>query len=170
MTELRTARLELRRWREADLDEYAAIAADPEVTRYLGGSPFDRAATWRQIAMFVGHRELRGWTSSAVVERSSGRLVGRGGLWQPEGWPGVEVGWVLGRSAWGHGYATELGRAVRDHAFRDLGLPHLVSVIHRDNAASVRVAEKIGSTFEREEVVNGETCFLYGQAIRGGGS
>ena len=139
------------------------MAADPEVTRYLGGSPLDRAAAWRQIAMFIGHRELRGWTSSPVVERESGRLVGRGGLWQPEGWPGVEVGWVLSRWAWGHGYATEIGRGVRDHAFRDLGLPRLVSVIHRDNIASIRVAEKIGSIYEREENVSGEPCLIYGQ-------
>jgi RimJ/RimL family protein N-acetyltransferase len=162
--ELLTARLELRRWREDDLDDYAAIAADREVTRYLGGVPMDRVAAWRQIAMFIGHRELRGWTSSAVVERSTGQLVGRGGLWQPEGWPGVEVGWIFGRSAWGHGYATELGLAARDYAFGELGVGHLVSVIHPDNGASIRVAEKIGSTFERTENINGIACVIYGQS------
>jgi RimJ/RimL family protein N-acetyltransferase len=83
VTELSTERLELRRWLEGDLDEYARIAADPEVSRYIGG-PHDRATAWRQIAIFIGHRELRGWTTSAVVERASGRLVGRGGLWQPD--------------------------------------------------------------------------------------
>lgn len=163
MTELVTERLELRRWREGDLDEYAPIAADPVVARYLGG-PFDRATAWRQIAIFIGHRELRGWTSSAVVERASGRLIGRGGLWQPEGWPGLEVVWTLARSHWGRGYATELGRAVRDYAFGVLGVPHLISVIHRDNAASIRVAEKIGATFEREYDLNGSPCLIYGQA------
>jgi RimJ/RimL family protein N-acetyltransferase len=166
MTELTTERLELRRWREDDLDEYAAITADPDVVRYLGGTTFDRVAAWRQIALFIGHRELRGWTSSAVVERSSGRLIGRGGLWQPEGWPGVEVGWILGRAAWGHGYATELGQAVRDYAFGSLGVAHLISVIHPDNAASIRVAEKIGSTFEGEFDLNGQRCLLYGQDNR----
>ena len=90
VTELTTTRLELRRWREDDLDEYAALIADPEVIRYVGG-PTDRASAWRQMANFIGHRELRGWTNSAVVERSSGRLLGRSGLWQPEGWwPGIE--------------------------------------------------------------------------------
>jgi RimJ/RimL family protein N-acetyltransferase len=163
MTELTTERLELRRWREDDLDEYAAIAGDPEVARYLGGAAFDRVAAWRQIALFIGHRDLRGWTSSAVIERASGRLIGRGGLWQPEGWPGLEVGWILGRAAWGHGYATELGRAVRDYAFGPLHAPRLISVIHPDNAASIRVAEKIGSTFEGEFDLNGQTCRLYGQ-------
>jgi RimJ/RimL family protein N-acetyltransferase len=166
MTELTTERLELRRWREDDLDEYAAMTADPDVVRYLGGATFDRVAAWRQIALFIGHRELRGWTSSAVVERSSGRLIGRGGLWQPEGWPGVEVGWILGRAAWGQGYATELGQAVRDYAFGSLGVAQLISVIHPDNAASIRVAEKIGSTFEGEFDLNGQRCLLYGQDNR----
>jgi RimJ/RimL family protein N-acetyltransferase len=163
VTELVTDRLELRRWREEDLDDYAQVAADPEVACYVGG-PFDRATAWRQIAVFIGHRELRGWTSSAVVERSSGQLIGRGGLWQPEGWPGLEVGWILGRSAWGSGYATELGRAVRDYAFSVLHIPHLISVIHPENAASIRVAEKIGSTFEREYDLSGTPHLIYGQA------
>lgn len=164
MTELTTERLELRRWREEDLDEYAAIAADPEVTRYLGaGGPLDRAGAWRQIALFMGHREMRGWTTSAVIERRSGRLIGRGGLWEPAGWPGLEVGWILARSVWGRGYATELGRAVRDYAFIDLGRSHLISVIQPANLASIRVAEKIGATYEYDEVINGVGCVIYGQ-------
>jgi RimJ/RimL family protein N-acetyltransferase len=163
VTELITERLELRPWREDDLNEYAAIVSDPEVGRYVGGSQ-DRATAWRQIAIFIGHRELRGWTSSAVVERASGQLLGRGGLWQPEGWPGVEVGWILGRSAWGRGYASELGLAVRDYAFGQLGIPHLISVIDPDNVASIRVAEKIGATFERKYDLGGTPCLIYGQA------
>lgn len=162
MPTLMTEHLELRGWRQADLDEYAQLIADPEVRRYVGG-PSDRGAAWRQIAIFIGHHELRGWSNWAVVERRSRRLVGRGGLWQPEGWPGIEVGWILHPGVWGRGYATELGRAVRDHAFGELGIPHLISVIHRDNAASIRVAEKIGSTFEREYDLNGDPCLIYGQ-------
>ena len=155
----------MRRWREEDLGPYAELSADVDVTRFLGG-PFDRATAWRQIAVFIGHRELRGWTNSAVVERSSGQLIGRGGLWQPEGWPGLEVGWVLRRSCWGRGYGTELGRAVRDYAFAALHMPHLISVIHRDNAISIRVAEKIGATFERTYDLNGTPCVIYGQTAR----
>ena len=163
MTELVTERLELRRWRADDLDDYAPIVADPEVSHYLGAA-VDRVTAWRQIAIFIGHRELRGWTSSAVVERDTGRLIGRGGLWQPEGWPGLEVGWILARAVWGRGYATELGAAVRDLAFGVLGVPHLISVIHRDNAASIRVAEKIGSRLEGEYDLNGAPHLIYGQA------
>ena len=61
------------------------------------------------MALFIGHWALRGY-GIWVVERE-GALIGRIGLWQPEGWPGLEVGWLLGRDAWGHGYATEAARA-----------------------------------------------------------
>jgi RimJ/RimL family protein N-acetyltransferase len=138
---LTTERLTLRGWREDDLDAYAAIAADPEVMRFMGG-PLDRADTWRQIAVFVGHWELRGhglW----VVERD-GELIGRVGLIRPEGWPGLEVGWLLGRDAWGHGYATEAARAAADHAWRELGARELISLIAPGNVPSQRVAERLG--------------------------
>jgi RimJ/RimL family protein N-acetyltransferase len=162
VTELTTSRLELRRWREADLDEHAAMIADPEINRYVGG-PTDRASAWRQIAIFIGHRELRGWTSSVVVERQSGTLVGRAGLWQPEGYPGVEVGWILKPSVWNRGYATEIGQAVRDYAFGTLVIPHLLSLIHPDSHASIRVAQKIGARFEGEYDLNGTRHLIYGQ-------
>jgi RimJ/RimL family protein N-acetyltransferase len=162
VTELLTQRLELRRWREADLEEYAKIVADPEVNRYIGG-PQDRATAWRQIAIFMGHREMRGWTNSAVIERATGRLIGRGGLWQPDGWPGVELGWILERASWGRGYATEFAGAVRDHAFGRLGIPHVISLIDAGNGASIRVAEKIGSAHEGEHDLNGSRCLVYGQ-------
>jgi RimJ/RimL family protein N-acetyltransferase len=163
VTELITRRLELRRWSEQDLDAYAALVADAEVMRYLRGGPIDRAAAWRELALFIGHRELRGFSQAAVIERSTGRLIGRGGLWRPEGWPGLEVGWVLERASWGNGYASELGRAVRDHAFAVLEASHLISVIHRDNERSIRVAEAIGATLERPIESHGMPCLIYGQ-------
>jgi len=138
------------------------MIADPDVNRYVGG-PTDRASAWRQIAIFIGHRELRGWTSSPVVERSSGRFVGRAGLWQPEGYPGVEVGWILKPSVWNQGYATELGLAMRDYAFGTLRLPRLLSLIHPENRGSIRVAEKIGATLQGEHEVNGTMHLVYGQ-------
>ncbi len=101
---LTTDRLTLRGWRDEDLDAYAEITADPEVMRFMGGA-IDRARTWREMAVFAGHWALRGY--GIWVVECDGVLIGRIGLWQPEGWPGLEVGWLLGRDAWGHGYATE---------------------------------------------------------------
>ena len=77
-------------------------------------------------------------------------LTRRVGLWRPHGWPGLEVGWLLAREAWGHGYATEAARASVEHAWLTTDVPRLISLIAFGNAASVRVAEKIGETFERD--------------------
>jgi RimJ/RimL family protein N-acetyltransferase len=138
---LTTERLTLRGWRDDDLDAYAEITADPEVMRFMGGA-LDRAATWREIALFAGHWDLRGF-GLWVVERE-GALIGRVGLWQPEGWPGLEVGWLLGKHAWGHGYATEAALATVGYAWDELGADRLISLIAPDNVASQRVAERLG--------------------------
>jgi RimJ/RimL family protein N-acetyltransferase len=163
MPVLTTERLVLRPFEEGDLDEYAAIVADPEVARYLGSEPMDRVEAWRSMAVFLGHERLRGWTNNAVVETATGRLLGRCGLWQPEGWPGLEVGWVLGRFGWGQGFATEAAMAWRDWAFEVLGAAELVSVIHRDNRRSIAVAERIGHTMMRAIEMKGAPCLLFGQ-------
>ena len=110
MPTLQTPRLTLRMLRESDIDAYAEMCADPDVMRYLGdGQPLARPLAWRNLAMMVGHWSLRGYGLWAAVERSSGVLVGRIGFWNPEGWPGFELGWMLRRSFWGLGYATEGG-------------------------------------------------------------
>jgi RimJ/RimL family protein N-acetyltransferase len=163
MPVLRTDRLLLRPFEEEDLDEYAAIMADPEVTRYLGSEPMDRSEAWRSMAVFLGHERLRGWSNNAAVEVATGRLLGRCGLWQPEGWRGLEVGWTLGRFAWGKGFATEAATVWRDWAFQVLAAGELVSVIHEENGRSVAVAERIGHAFIRRLEINGAPCVLYGQ-------
>jgi len=138
---LTTDRLTMRGWREEDAAPYAEITADPEVMRFMGGV-LGPEQTWREIALFAGHWELRGYGLWAV-ERE-GALIGRVGLWRPDGWPGLEVGWLLGRGAWGHGYATEAARASVDHAWRELGAEELISLIAPENSASRRVAERLG--------------------------
>ena len=75
---------------------------------------------------------------------ADGALIGRIGLWQPEGWPGLEVGWLLARHAWGHGSATEAARAAVEHAWRELGADRLISLIAPENVASQRVTERLG--------------------------
>lgn len=163
MTELVTPRLILRRWQEPDLDAYARLVANADVMRYFTGGPLNRAGAWRQIALFIGHQELRGFSQAAVIDRASGQFIGRGGLWQPEGWPGLEVGWMLDPAVWGQGFASELGRAARDLAFGSLKAEHLISLIHPDNRRSARVAQAIGAHFEEATTVAGLPCLIYGQ-------
>jgi RimJ/RimL family protein N-acetyltransferase len=148
--ELETERLVLRPFADGDLDGFATMYADPEVMRHMGdGRPLSRAATWRTIALFVGHWELRGYGQWALVEKATGRLIGRAGLWNPEGWPGLEVGWLLDRARWGHGFATEAARAGLDYAFDVVGAERVISVIAPANLRSIRVAERVGERFER---------------------
>ena len=154
---LETERLVLRPFALADADAYALICADPEVMRWVrDGQPLTRAAAWRSIATYLGHWQLRGYGFWALEEKATGRLVGRAGLWNPEGWPGIEVGWLLARDVWGRGYATEAARAALDFAFDRLDAAHVVSVIHPENARSIRVAERLGERCERTMVVEGD--------------
>ena len=150
MITIETARLVLRPFAEGDLDAYAALCADAEVMRYVAdGRTLDRETAWRQIAMFLGHWTLRGHGLWALEPKAGGPMIGFAGLWSPEGWPGIEIGWRLARPAWGRGYATEAATVVRDWAFADPRLDPLVSVIDQDNARSIRVAEKIGGALAR---------------------
>lgn len=160
---LETERLRLRAFREEDLEAYAAICADAEVMRYLGdGRALSRADAWRQMALIIGHWALRGYGLWAVEERATGVLVGRLGFFNPEGWPGFELGWMLRRASWGRGYATEgAGRALA-HAFTEMGRERLISLIRPDNRASIRVAERLGEQLERRTDLFGHEALVYG--------
>jgi len=157
-----TERLILRGYREADLDALVAMAADPIVGPHLtdGMLPV-REACWRQLALWVGHWTIRGFGMWAVEERSSGTFIGRIGIWQPEGWPGTEVGWLLGRAFWGHGYATEAARASLEWGFTHLEVPELVSLIRSDNEPSIAVAERIGERYRGQVPFRGGSTGLW---------
>lgn len=160
---LETERLRLRAFREDDLDAFADIYADPEVMRFIGeGSTTDRTGTWRTMSLLLGHWALRGYGIWAAEEKESGALVGRIGLWNPEGWPGLEVGWLLARSHWGRGLATEGGRRALAFAFEELGADHVISLIRPANAASIRVAERLGERHEGTTRILGDEALVYG--------
>ena len=155
---IQTPRLVLRAFRDTDLGDYAAICADAEVMRYIGsGETADRVNAWRQMAVFNGHWSLEGSGMWAVELKDSGRCIGRIGLYGPPHWPGLELGWVLGRSHWGCGLAHEGADAARRWAFEVLGCPRLISLIHPDNVRSIRLAQVLGAQADGE-------CDLLGQS------
>ena len=164
MTEptLETARLVLRQFCEGDLDAWARITSDPEVMRYVGGSPLTREEAWRSLGYVLGHWKIRGFGLWAAEEKKSGALVGRIGLYQPEGWPGLEVGWLVERARWGEGFASEGGAASLAHAFDALGARRVISVIEPPNTASIRVAEKLGERFCERRRLQGKQVAIYG--------
>ncbi|MGH9103403.1 MAG: GNAT family N-acetyltransferase, partial [Acidimicrobiales bacterium] len=120
MDALRTHRLLLRRWREADLETFAAMNADPEVMEHFP-APLDRAASDGLVGRIEAGFVERGFGLWALEVAATGRLIGFTGLSVPRFaapfMPAVEVGWRLARAAWGRGYATEAGIAALEAAF-----------------------------------------------------
>jgi RimJ/RimL family protein N-acetyltransferase len=160
-----TERLTLRAFEESDLDAWAAIGADEETARYVGGLR-SREESWLRMATYLGHWELRGYGQWAVVLRDSGRFVGRAGLWFPEGWPELEVGWTLARDVWGNGFATEAGRAAVEWGRSSLGLKRIASVISVGNSRSIAVAERLGMSFDRTtSLADGDEVAVYARSL-----
>jgi RimJ/RimL family protein N-acetyltransferase len=157
---LETPRTVLREWRATNLDGVAAMYADPEVMRHLGGV-IDRAQSWRRMAVSAGHWALRGYGTWVVERPGDGALLGRVGLWNPEGWPGLELGWTLARDAWGRGYATEAALAAVRWAWTVLDTARLISVIHPENARSRRVAQRLGMALQRQDTLDGEPVSIF---------
>jgi RimJ/RimL family protein N-acetyltransferase len=161
---LETERLRLRPFRRSDVDDYAALNADPEVLRYLGGppEPWDRGRSWRHLAFLLGHWQLGGSGHWAVEQRETGAFLGMVGFSEPEGWPGFELAWKLARRWWGNGYATEGARAALDYAFTALQKDRVISLIHPENRASLRVAERLGERLLGRIDHSGREVLCYG--------
>ena len=107
---------------------------------------------------------LRGYGQWAVT--LDGRFIGRAGLWFPEGWPELEVGWTLDRSCWGHGYATEAGRASIEWGRTTLGLTRIASVIAVGNDRSAAVAKRLGMALDRRTTLaDGDAVDVYAMAL-----
>ena len=93
---IETERLRLTALDERHFEAYASMLADPSSTRFVGdGEPLDRMNAWRSMAMLLGHWQLRGYGMWAIELKDSGEFVGRVGLHRPEGWPDLELGWML---------------------------------------------------------------------------
>lgn len=159
-THLETPRLVLRKLCEEDSEAYCRMCADEEVMRYLGSPALAADDAWRQLAMFVGHWDLRGFGMYAILTRA-GEFVGRVGLHFPLGWPEREIGWALDRRHWGQGYAFEAAAAVRDLALQDLKWPRLVSYIIPENVRSIRLARRLGAQEEGEVTLRGHQALRY---------
>lgn len=145
---IETERLLLRQPHLEDLDAWAEFAADPECMRFLGGVQ-GRSAAWRAMMCMAGSWQLQGFAMFSVIEKESGRWMGRIGPWMPADWPGTEVGWGLSSAAQGKGYAIEAATAAIDWAFDTLGWSEVIHCIDPENVPSQRVAERLGSRLLR---------------------
>jgi RimJ/RimL family protein N-acetyltransferase len=143
---VRTDRLLLRPWREADRAPFAALNADPEVMEHFPGVMTREASDAFVDRIEQGWEEL-GWGLWAVEVPGITPFIGFVGLWRTEivaGEPLVEVGWRLARPFWGHGYATEAALQALEFGFEVLTLDEIVSFTVPRNARSRAVMERIG--------------------------
>ena len=145
---LETPRLILRPPQAGDFEAWAAFRADEEATRHIGGVEA-RPVAWRSFAAMIGVWHLKGFAMFSVIDKASGEWVGRVGPWQPEGWPGTEVGWSIVRKHWGKGFAPEAAAASIDWAVDHLGWSEVIHTIDPQNANSRAVAAKLGSRYLR---------------------
>jgi len=160
---LQTERLLLRDLETDDLDDLAAIFADEEVMRWIGGGGvLGRDVAAGMIERQRQHYADRGWGQWATIERASGRMIGVCGLilWPAmDGREELEVAYLLARDAWHQGFATEAALAIRDYGVTVR--PDLVSLIYPANTASINVARKVGMRWEKEVELQGSTLGLY---------
>ena len=161
---LDTKRLILRHLERSDLDSLFALYSDPEVRRYFPEGTLTYEETREELEWFLNghpkHPELGLW---ATIHRESNQFIGRCGLlpWTIDGCLEVEVAFLLAKEYWEQGLGTEAAQAVLDYGFTRLHLPRLICLIDRDNIASIRVATKIGMTFEREGTDDKGPFLLY---------
>lgn len=156
MTVLQTPNLKLRSFSGEDLDNLSALMANPDFMRFSLGV-FSREQTAGFLER-VQERDRKGLPSQfAVILRSTGRLIGFCGFIQQtvDEVEEIEIGYRLDPNHWGRGFATEAARSVRDHAFQQLRLSRVISLIQPANIRSRRVAEKNGMIPEKETTFRG---------------
>lgn len=161
---LETTRLLLRPPIDQDIDGWASLDADARAVEFIGGLR-TRNQAWMDMATAAGMWGLRGCSLFSVIEKDTGRWVGRVGPWLPEGAIGTEVGWAISPTAWGKGYATEAAHAAIAWAFDHLGWADVIHCIDAPNAASIAVAERLGSNWLRaNHEAGGKEVQIYGQS------
>ena len=160
--QIETERLVLRSFREDDVDAMAALFANPDFMRFSLGVYTER----KQTVAFI--EKVTAWDRSgipsqfAVVPRDADTVIGYCGFHHHPEVPGeVEIGYRLHPNYWNRGLITEAACAVRDHAFADLKLPRVISLVHPENVPSRRVAEKNGMKVENEITFRGFPTLVY---------
>jgi RimJ/RimL family protein N-acetyltransferase len=161
--QLETERLILRSFREEDVDAMAQLFANPDFMRFSLGV----FTECKQTIAFI--EKVMGWDRSgipsqfAVVPRGEDTVIGYCGFFHHAEVPReVEIGYRLHPDYWNCGLITEAARAVRDHAFTDLKLPRVISLINPENMPSRRVAEKNAMKVEKEITFRGFPTLVYG--------
>jgi RimJ/RimL family protein N-acetyltransferase len=159
---LEATRLILRPFREKDVERFAELMANHDFMRFSLG-PYTYEQTQGVLQKFLSWNQAGLPSQFAVIFRGNNELIGYCGFLHQEvdGRKEIEIGYRLHPDYWNRGLASEAAQVVGDHAFRDLNLPKVISLIHPDNIASRRVAEKNGMKIERETVFRGFPTLVF---------
>ena len=159
---LETSRLLLRAFTPEDLDALHLMTRDPEVMRYIGdGNTLTRAETERNLSMIIRSFRRRGFGRWALVRKETGALAGYCGLGLGSEEVGVELAYLLAKSEWGQGLATEAGAATLRYGFEELRLGAIAGLTRPENARSRRVLERLGMKYVRDGSYHGYSCVCY---------
>ena len=168
MAPLETSRLWLRPPALTDAEPFMEIFWDAEVVENkqvtLTEPPGGIEQARRRTQALTAHWTTRGFGVWTVVEKATGQVIGCVGLQQWKDWPGIELAWVIHRSRWNHGFATEAATAALEWAWSNTAIDHIISLINAADERSMRVARKVGERFERVDVdpINGESIHVFG--------
>ena len=166
--QLETSRLLLRPFQEDDTIDMAVILGNPEVMQHIGrgyAKTFEETADYLQY--LLRHEAAYGFSLRAVVRKDDDRVIGQCGLWHLEKTGEVDLAYTLAQDCWGQGYATEASIAWLDYGFgpvvdNGLDLHRIVAISKPENGASIRILEKLGMQYERDDMFYHCNCAYYG--------
>lgn len=145
---LETERLILRGPLVGDAEAVIAFLCDEQRAKGFGHCT-NRSDAWRWFALSVGHWHIHGYGYFTVVDKATGAPAGIVGIWNPEGWPEPELGWVVFDGAEGKGIAYEAAQRALTWAYDDMGFTTMTSQIVPSNARSIALAKRMGAHHER---------------------
>jgi [ribosomal protein S5]-alanine N-acetyltransferase len=160
---LRTPRLILRQYDEADIGLFVALNGNPEARRHMDG-PLEHAEACRRLERFLTDEENRieAW---AVTMASTGRYIGHAYLVGSENGEDAEVGFIIDPGTWRHGYGSEVARAVIEHGLHHGGYRRVTATVDTDHIASIKVLERAGMVLEREVTDGQGAHFVYSRSV-----
>jgi RimJ/RimL family protein N-acetyltransferase len=150
---LETERLIIRHFEPGDLASLFVLYRDPDMRRYFPEGTLTIEKTQEELEWYLNghpeHPELGLW---ATIHKETGQFIGRCGLlpWKIDGQEEIEIAYMIAKDYWAQGLGTEAALGIRDYAFEQLRLTRLICLIDEQNRASIRVAEKIGMSYEKE--------------------
>lgn len=156
-----TERLILRQFNDEDWKDLHEYYSSEEATRYTVGRAFSEGESWRIMSAMLGHWVLRGYGPYALEEKSSSKVIGTAGFWYPNDWPSPEIKWALAPVFWGKGYASEAARALQRIGLEYMPEISLISLIAKENHASIKLALAVGACFDREIDFRGGKWDIY---------